>query len=327
MMNHRERMKVCLSGEQPDRPPVALWRHFPVDDQKADTLAAAHLNFQNTYDFDFLKVTPSSGYFLYDWGLESTWQGHPHGTREYTNRVIHNPEDWAALKPLDPHKGHLREQLVALTKITETLGPETPVIHTVFSPLSQAKKLIGDELLLRHLREHPDVFHRGLEIIAECTKDFINSVIHETGAAGIFYAVQHAQTSMLTQDEYLEFGRSYDLPLLQAATDGWLNLLHLHGEEIYFDLFIDYPVQIINWHDLETKPDLQTGLENFPGAVCGGMRQEATINLGTAAQVEREAMTAIKATGGKRFILGTGCVAPTTTPHGNLVTARKIVER
>ncbi len=131
----------------------------------------------------------------------------------------------------------------------------------------------------------------------------------------------------MTEDEYLEFGRPYDLRLLNAAENGWLNLLHLHGEDIYFDLFTDYPVQVINWHDLETEPDLKTGLEKFKGAVCGGMRQEATVNLGTPAQVEEEARAAIQATGGKRFILGTGCVAPITTPHGNLVAARKIIER
>jgi len=325
-MNHTERMKACLNQEPTDRPPVALWRHFPVDDQKADTLAAAHLNFQATYDFDFVKVTPASGYFLYDWGLEDVWRGHPHGTREYTNRVIHMPEEWANLKPLDPYQGHLAEQIAALVKITETLGDKTPVIHTIFNPLSQAKKLVGDHAILNHLREHPDEFHQGLQIITESSMDFINVIIQETGAAGIFYAVQHAQTSLLTPDEYLEFGRSYDLPLLHAAADGWLNVLHLHGDSIYYDLFVDYPVQVINWHDLETRPDLRTGLAQFPGAVCGGIRQEATLNLGTPSQVIDEASAAIQATGGKRFILGTGCVAPTTTPHGNLVAARNAVE-
>jgi uroporphyrinogen decarboxylase len=319
-------MEACLNGDTPDRPPVALWRHFPVDDQQADTLADAHIYFQKTFDFDFLKVTPASGYFLYDWGVEDIWRGHPHGTRDYTKRVIHKPEDWTTLQALDPHKGHLAVQLSALTKITETLGPDTPIIHTIFNPLSQAKKLVGDDTLISHLREHPDEFHKGLEIITECSKDFVDAVVHETGAAGIFFAVQHAQANLLTEAEYLEFGRTYDLPLLQAGADGWLNVLHLHGNEIYFDLFTDYPVHVINWHDLETRPDLVTGLTKFPGVVCGGMRQEETINLGTPQEIKMEAKAAIKATGGKRFVLGTGCVAPTTTPYGNLVAARNIVE-
>ncbi len=325
-MNHRQRMQACIAGKETDRPPVALWRHFPVDDQKAQTLADAHLNFQKTFDFDFLKVTPASGYFLYDWGLKDEWRGHPHGTREYTNRVIKSPEDWSKLPLLDPHRGHLAEQLAALTRIAETLGPDTPVIQTIFSPLSQAKKLVGDKALLEHIRQYPDQLHKGLEIITESSKNFTQAVIEQTGAAGIFFAVQHAQASLLTEEEYLVFGRSYDIPLLQIVSSAWFNVLHLHGEDVYFDLLSDYPVQVINWHDLETKPTLQDGLERFSGAVCGGIRQEATLNLGTPELVEAEALAAITATAGKRFILGTGCVAPTTSPFGNLMAAREIVE-
>jgi hypothetical protein len=36
---HRERMQAVLAGQKPDRTPVALWRHFPVDDQEPQLLA------------------------------------------------------------------------------------------------------------------------------------------------------------------------------------------------------------------------------------------------------------------------------------------------
>jgi uroporphyrinogen decarboxylase len=318
-------MQVCLSGEKPDRTPVALWRHFPGDDQKADTLAAAQLSFQKNYDFDFVKVTPASGYFVYDWGVEDEWRGHPHGTREYTKRVIHKRGDWEQLPILDPHKGHLAEQLAAVRHLITALSPDAPVIYTIFTPLSQAKKLVGDDSALFHLREYPEEFKQGLEIITESSKRFIEALL-EAGVDGIFYAVQHAQTSMLTPDEYKQVGRPSDLAVLESAEPGWLNLLHLHGNDVYFEQLADYPVQAVNWHDLETPPDLKSGMEIFPGVVCGGMRQEETINLGSPELVREEARAAIEATGGQRFILGTGCVAPTTTPHGNLIAARQVVE-
>ncbi|MBN2044184.1 MAG: hypothetical protein JW757_04115 [Anaerolineales bacterium] len=324
-ISHRERMKTCLAGEQPDRPPVAMWRHFPVDDQRGDTLAAAQLHFQRTYDWDLLKVTPASGYFVYDWGVEDAWNGHPHGTRDYTKRVVQSPEDWKRLDPLSPHNGHLQEMLSGLSQIIEAVGDDTPVIFTVFNPLSQLKKLVGDQNLEDHLTNYPDEVTRALEMITECTKDFVLAVI-QTGADGIFYAVQHARPALMSREEYIRWGRTYDIPVLQAAADGWLNLLHLHGNDVYFDQFVDYPVQVINWHDQETEPDLKTGQAAFQGVVCGGIRQEAALNLGTAEDVRREALAAIEATSGKRFILGTGCVAPTTTPHGNLIAARGAVE-
>ena len=57
MTTHKERIRGCLNNQILDRPPVALWRHFPVDDQDPRLLADATLHFQRTYDFDLVKVT------------------------------------------------------------------------------------------------------------------------------------------------------------------------------------------------------------------------------------------------------------------------------
>ncbi len=48
--------------------------------------------------------------------------------------------------------------------------------------------------------------------------------------------------------------------------------------------------------------------------------------LGTPERVYQEAKNAIDQTAGKRFILGTGCVIPITTPFGNIFAARRAVE-
>ena len=324
-MNHRERLEAVLSGDQPDRVPVALWRHFPVDDQNPDDLAEATIDFQRSYDFDLVKVTPASSFCTKDWGVQDEWRGATEGTRDYTVRVVHNPEDWARLSPLDPEKGYLGGQLACLRQITSTLGPDVPVIQTIFSPLAQAKNLAGGGTLLVHLRQYPELVKRGLMTIAESTRSFIQAA-SQTGIAGIFYAVQHAQYQLLTPIEYQSFGSAYDLLVLEPAQELWLNMLHLHGENVMFDLFIDYPVGILNWHDQDTPPDLVEGQKRFRGVVCGGLQRERTMVLGNQEQVKAEARRAIQATGGKRFILGTGCVVPITAPRANWLAARKAVE-
>ena len=73
-------------GDIPDRTPIALWRHFPIDDQTPDGLAAAIIDFQRTYDFDLVKVTPASSYCLKDWGADDEWRGNTEGTREYVQQ-------------------------------------------------------------------------------------------------------------------------------------------------------------------------------------------------------------------------------------------------
>lgn len=325
-MSHRSRVEACLSGQTPDRPPVALWRHFPVDDQTPDGLAAATSFFQNTYDFDLIKVTPTSSFCITDWGVEDRWAGNPEGTRDYTRRAIHHPEEWAKLSALDPLSGHLGAQITCLKLLTKEFTPRVPVLQTIFSPMSQAKNLVGPEQLLVHMRRSPDALHAGLECITETTIRFLEAA-KPTGIDGIFFAVQHAQYGLLSADEFDSFCRPYDLRVLEAARGLWLNLLHLHGSAVMFDAVRDYTTSIINWHDRETPPALGEAQQRFPGAVCGGLRQWETMVLGSPEQVTAEALDAIQQTGGKRFILGTGCVLPTTAPYGNILAARQAVER
>lgn len=323
-MNHRARMEVCLSGGQPDRPPVALWRHFPVDDQTPGGLAAAVVDFQKNFDFDFVKVTPASSFCIKDWGSQDRWEGNPEGTRAYTHHVINLPEDWEKLRPLDPGHGYLGAQLECLRMIRAEI-PETPILQTIFSPLAQAKNLVGGENLIVHLRRYPQAVMAGLRTITNSTVRFVEQAL-KTGIDGFFYAVQHAQYGLLTEQEYLKFGREDDLAILAPAQDGWLNLLHLHGADIMFDLFLDYPVNVFNWHDQETPPTLPAAQQKTSAVVCGGLRQWETMILGTPESIRAEARVAMDATHGTRFVLGTGCVTPITAPRGNILAARQVVE-
>jgi uroporphyrinogen decarboxylase len=325
MTTHRQRLETCLSGKTPDRPPVALWRHFPVDDQSPKALATATLHWQQQYDWDIVKVTPASSFCLKDWGAEDVWKGDGEGTRTYTKRVISAPEDWARLPVLEPDAPYLAAQLKCLSLLRKEISRDTPLIQTIFSPLSQAKNLVGGETLIVHLRENPQAVKKGLDIIAETTRLFIAAAT-KIGIDGVFYAVQHAQAALLTEAEFLRFGREIDLLVLAAAESLWFNLVHLHGENVYFNSMREYPVQAINWHDRDTEPTLADGLDQCSGLVCGGLSRE-TMVYRDAVAVQAEAADAIAQTKGQRLLLGTGCVVPIIAPHGNLLAARKSVEQ
>jgi uroporphyrinogen decarboxylase len=316
-MKKSKRLMAAIRGEQVDRPPVALWRHFPGDDYRPKDLAAATVAFQRTYDFDFVKVTPASSFCVQDWGSRDRWVGTLEGTREYTFYPVQSPNDWRKLRPLDPFKGGLGAQLECLRLIADDLGDEVPFIQTIFSPLAQAKNLVGGENLLVHLRRNPDDLHYGLEVITETIIRFISAAL-DTGMDGVFYAVQHAQYGLLSEGEYAVFGRPYDLRALEAVEGLWLNVLHLHGSDVMFDLLADYPVQVVNWHDRETWPTLAEAQERFAGAVCGGLARWDAVVQGTPEQVQEQAADALAQTGGQRFILGTGCVTPVVAPASNI---------
>lgn len=318
----RKRLEATIAGEQTDRPPVALWRHWPGDDQDAAALAAAQLKWQRDYDWDLLKVSPASSYSVADWGLVDRWEGHIEGTRTYSHYPIQQPADWEALTTLDPSRGMLATQIEALRLIGEGLGGEVPFIMTVFSVLGQARHLAGGKTLT-HMRSHPEAFRRGLETITESTVRFLDAA-RATGIDGIYYAVSDARYPVMSREEFLSFGRPYDLRVLESVGDRWLNTVHLHGTDVAFDWAADYPAQIFNWHDRDTDINLADGLQHIRGAASGGVSQWSIHQEGPE-QTLAEARDALEQTGGRRLLLGTGCVIMTTTPTRNIRALREFV--
>ena len=323
-LTKRERLEAAIHGEATDRVPVALWRHFPGDDYRPKDLAASTVGFQRRYDFDFVKVTPASSFSVADWGVRDEWRGNEEGTRVYTHYAVQSPDDWKRLPDLDPRDGFLGAQLKCLDLIHRDLGDDAPFIQTIFTPLGQAKHLAGDRAFV-HMREQPAAFKVGLENITQATIRFIEEV-KKTGIAGLFYAVQHASYAVTSPAEYAEFGKAYDLCVLEAAKGLWLNVLHLHGNDVMFDLVADYPVQVWNWHDRDTPPALRDALPKVKGAVCGGLARDDTMLRGTPDDVRREIADAVAQTGGRRLIIGTGCVTLVTTPESNLRAARAAIQ-
>lgn len=325
----RRRLEAVVNGEQPDRLPVALWRHWPGDDQDAEALAAAQLKWQSDYDWDLVKVSPASSFCLVDWGVEDRWEGAAEGTRTYGDRLIREPEDWGKLAVLDPSKGMLATQVEALRFVGQGLGPSetggVPFIATIFSPLAQAKNLAGGQRLISHMRSHPDDVMRGLKTISASTLRYLDAA-RKTGISGIFYAIQHARYEMLSPAEYQLFGRPFDEEILSAASDLWFNMVHVHGESnIMFDLVADYAVQCVNWHDRDTGLSLAQGLEQVSGAVSGGVSRWSLLKESPERAMD-EAETALRETGGQRLLLGVGCVIMTNTPTRNIRALREFAE-
>jgi len=325
-MTHKERIHAAVRGEAPDRVPVALWQHFPRHDAQADTFAQQVIAFQQRYDFDLVKITPAAGYPAEAWGAQLHYLDNANGTRGYDSRPVNAVEDWEALPALDVRAGILGRELDALARIRAGVGNTVHVMQTFFSPLTTAKNLSGD-LWCKHLKQHPEALHAGLKTIAETTLAFARASL-EAGADAVFFATQLASFDELSEADYREFGTRYDLQILEPLREGAdVILLHTHGANVMFELACEYPADVLNWHDRRTPPALAEGHKQFKGAVLGGLNEYETLPSGSIADVRAEARDAIRQTGGKRFILGAGCVTLLTTPKANLQAARDAVEQ
>ncbi len=324
-MSKRERLKAVLAGKSVDRVPVAFWRHWPGDDQSSESLAVVALDFQKKYDLDFIKLPVSSTYTVTDYGVKHDYQGSLIGDRVYLEYVIKKIEDWDRIKPLDINRGIYGWHLEALRMIIKQKDPETPVVATMFNPLSIAAYLAGDDNFLSHLRSHPERVEPAIEALAETNASFARAAIN-AGADGIFLSTRFASHELMNEQEYQRYGRPGDLAVLQVARDGWLNILHLHGQHPMIKQLADYPVQALNWHDRTTQFNLTEGSRIFPGILMGGVEQYQTLRFGMPQNVTMQVHDAIKQMNGRSLIITPGCTYPLDVPHANLLALRKAVE-
>ena len=56
-MNHTQRIEALLGGKKLDTPSMNLWKHFPPYDEQPSTLIEKTVQFQERFDWDFVKVT------------------------------------------------------------------------------------------------------------------------------------------------------------------------------------------------------------------------------------------------------------------------------
>jgi uroporphyrinogen decarboxylase len=325
VMSHRQRIEKALALEETDRLPLGFWWHFPNQDRAPRRLAQLSLELQQKLDLDFIKFSPYGLYSVLDWGVVLDVRGGklPPVQAEYP---IRKPEDWRGLSRFRGTEGEylivLEAQRIALAEMRHRV----PLIQTVFSPLTTALKLAGPERLLTHLREAPRAVHAGLEIIAETTRRFAVEVVAR-GADGLFFASQTANEGYLTQAEYAEFAKKYDLVVLQAVQGrSWFNLLHLHGEKVMFDQVLDYPVQALNYHDREAGPSLAEIRKRTRKCLVGGIGENTTLVRGTPAEVDAQVQNAWRQVKQRGLILGPGCVASLESPEANVLQLRKSVE-
>ena len=308
-LSRTERVRAAVRGEPVDHLPVCFWHHFePQGSGRA--LAEATLRFfDETFDLDIAKLMPDLPY-------------------PFPRRSIKSVADWRLVEPIDAHRSRFFTQRVeAVRVLRDELGFDTPIIVTVFSPLAEALYAAADrERFLVDTQEAPIVVHEALSTIAENLRAHVADVI-DAGADGVFFALQGCTTTVMPVAQYREFGRPYDLIALQGAINGWLNVLHVHGEsDLMFDEVLDYPVQVLNWSDRIAGPSLREARVTTSKCLMGGWHEFGPLSNGPEEQILAEARDAVAQTGGRKFILANGCSVPDETDERWLHYAREIVD-
>ena len=316
-MTKRERIVATLARRPVDRPAVAFWRHVPDRDHDPKQLADVMLGLQRRFDLDLIKVMSSGVYCGEDWGCRVAYKGLPSGAKQCTEHAVKTPADWARIRPLDPGQGAFGRELEAVRLTARGRSDDAPVLHTVFSPLTIARKLAGD-VLREHLRTAPAAVSQALDAITDTATRHALAAL-DAGADGLFVATQAATPEVFTFDEYSTWEAPWMTRMLGALRlRSSLTLLHAHGSDIYFDAVAGLPAHALNWHDRRTKPSLADAKRRLGGAVAGGLGELGTLRKGPRQAIAEEVHDAIRQTEGVGLIVAPGCGLPLDVPDEHL---------
>ena len=136
-------------------------------------------------------------------------------------------------------------------------------------------------------------------------KDFTKKIF--TILRSYFPDITKGEVKEATDAAYAEFGKPYDLRVLEAAGKGWMNTIHCHGDHIMFHILKDYPVQVFNWHAWESLPALDEAYALTGKCLMGGLSR-TDITQQNRGAIQNQIFQCFKLLGGRHQILTPGCV-------------------
>jgi len=290
-MNKIERLRATLAGKPTDRPPFTIWYHFGIQHASPERTAQVHLEFFEAYDLDLLKVMND-----YDYPLPEGMEG------------VETLEDLKEIRPLDVIRTPMGKQLKVIELVAKELKGKAMFVDTVFNAWNSLKRYLVKEAMSRLMAEHPKAVLAALEVVNANLIQYAQASLNR-GASGIFLSVP-ATAETLTLEQYERFMRPFDLEFLKAIQGkGECHILHAHGEKLYFDSLLDYPVHALSWADLNGGPTIAEARRKTPITLLAGIDHVNLPDL-SVRLVKSQVNTAIAQAGKSKFVLAPGCAVP-----------------
>ncbi len=284
----RQRVDRALAGAEVDRPPFSFWYHFGLEKYPGERHARATLEFHRKFRTDLVKVMSD---FPYPKPPGPWWEPAVHA----------NP---------------FPEQIRALQIIRQGLAGRTYFVETVFNSWNQAEKISSPQQVRRLMQEKPQAL---LDLLEAINRSQINHarLALRAGAAGIFLAIANADAKALSREEYQKFSEPFDKALLEAVRQAPLNMLHLHGENVYLDLFYKgWLARVIHYSTHATGVPIAEVRRSYSGPLMGGLDERNFRRL-SEEELRRQWHEAQQAAG-RKFLLAPGCSVPNDTTEEEL---------
>src|SRR5258705_1777486 len=184
--------------------------------------------------------------------------------------VVATAEDLGRLQPFDPTKTPFGTQLQTVELVARALRDRALFVDTVFNAWNTLKRTLVRGAMPALMAGQPQALEAALRIVNDNLIRYAQASL-ERGAAGIFLSVP-ATAESVTPEQYERFMRPFDLAFLEAIRGrGECHVLHAHGERLYFDRLVDYPVHAVSWADLNGGPSIAEARRRTPLTLMTGL--------------------------------------------------------
>ncbi|WOP19700.1 uroporphyrinogen decarboxylase family protein [Raineyella sp. LH-20] len=332
----------ALHDDPPRRFLTSAWQHFVGEEYDPVRFATATVEFNRTWDWDWVKINPRAVYYAEAWGAIYDPAHYVGVIPRLVAPAITGVADLATIRPLDPTTNPvLAEHLTSATLIREQL-PDRALLQTVFSPLSVLLQLAGlplypgdvvpgatvefsaDELLT----SDPAATHQALAAIAQTLSDYARHLTSPitaggSGLDGIFYAVTGtANNGLIEERAFEEFSRPYDQQVLDAVGDS-LVVLHTCGPDSHPERFTDLRIDALHWDQFQPgNPPLDTPVGV---TVVGGANKDLFGVDADPTAVAAQLGATLAAAPDRPFLLAPSCTVPTPAAADALKRLREVV--
>ena len=304
-MNKRDAVLGLLQGgETRASVPAAFFLHFEPSCHFGRAAVEKHLEFVRATGMDLVKIQ-------YELGFPRV-------------PAIQSAAHWRGMPLYD--EAFFAPQLEVVEGIVRAAKREFLVVVTLYSPFMCASHAVGEDAVLRHIREDPEPVVKGMEIVASSLMTFVKACIR-LGVDGFYHSTQGGETNRLVNRALFDaFVRPFDLALMREAERACpFNILHIcdyAGEYDGLSRFQDYPGHVVSCPlKVGGRPlSLAEAHRLFGRPVMGGLDRRGAIATGSEMEIRADAEAALRHAP-ERFILAADCTVPADTPWENLRTA------
>jgi uroporphyrinogen decarboxylase len=220
--------------------------------------------------------------------------------------AVKTKDDLKRITHFDVDKCDWQEQFKALKFISRELKGKAYFIDTVFDPWQSMRRNMAGENIDALMVDEPDGLLEALDIVADNLIDYCKKSL-SIGTAGIFMSLP-AASEIISRENFLRFVKPPAMKVFEAISSlGKMNTAHIHGQDLYFEDVLDFPVDVFSWWDQSPKgPSLKWVKERIKGCVMGGINQKIVART-TREFLRNHVREAIELGGKTRFFLANGC--------------------